>query len=378
MSSRAADDSAAPGSVSVDNQWLTLVGKVGADIAEPLTDALEQVRALGAGGAIDASKLRQLRMTIERARQIGMAAQQLTRFASRRIRVSHERLQLDAMVMDVLLHRAREADARGLVMPDQVDTRPAEVLADASLLFSLLNTMFDWVLRHARGQLRFSVDIRTWPANARLRCSFDTTEADADIDADGRRALAAAAFDSLTWRLLEQIAYTMDLLLARFADGPVVELSLEFPRTANHSLEGVSSVDLSDSSMAAPNSMPLVGSHVLILASRREVRMQIRHAIHHMGLLVDLVSSVEEAVDFCQEAIPHAIIFEGILEGERLAQLRSELWAEVPNMAFVEITEEGDAFEMSDSRTGNVACVGREALETSLPSVLLYELSRGL
>ncbi len=58
--------------------------------------------------------------------------------------------------------------------------------------------------------------------------------------------------------------------------------------------------------------------------------------------------------------------------------MRSEMWAEVPNLAFIEISEEGDGFEMSDARTGHVARVGREALETSLPSVLLFELSRGL
>ena len=375
MSGGKDDGTASSGSGVIGNQWLALVGKVGADIAGPLTDALEQVHTLAVGGRIDEAKVRKLRSDIEQARQVGMAAQQLTRFASRRIRVSHERLQLDEMVIDVVLHRSREAEAKGLVMPaaDQIEAKAAEVLADASLLFCLLNTMFDWVLRHACGQLRFSVDIKTWPANARLRCGFEAAIPDA---AGGNRAVAA--FDSLTWRLLEQIANTMDLVLQHTSEGSMVELILEFPRTANHSLEGVSSIDLSDSSMAGPNSMPLVGSHILILASRRTVRMQIRNAIHHMGLLIDLVSSVEEAADFCQEALPHAIVFEGILEGERMAQLRSELWAEVPNMAFIEITEEGDVFEMSDSRTGNVACVGREALETSLPSVLLFELSRGL
>lgn len=375
MSDRGGGESSPPGAAIIDDPWLALVGRVGADIAGPLTDALEQVHALAAGGAIDPAATRRLRTHIEAARRVGMAAQQLTRFASRRIRVSHERLNLDAMLVDVVLHRSREAEARGLAVPtaDEIETRPAEVLADASLLFTLLNTMFDWVLRHASGQLRFSVDIKTWPAHARLRCSFDTA------DAGGGTVQAAAAFESLTWRLLEQIAQTMDLVLEQHVDGTLAALSLEFPRTANHSLEGVSSIDLSDASLAAgPNSMPLVGSHVLILASRRAVRMQIRNAIHHMGLLIDLVASVEEAVDFCHEALPHAIVFEGILEGERMAQLRSELWAEVPNMAFVEITEEGDAFEMSDARTGHVACVGRAALETSLPSVLLFELSRGL
>ncbi len=236
-----ASPAAAAGGVS-DNQWLTLVGKVGADIAEPLTGALEQIHALISGATPDPSNLRRLRAAIEQARQVGMAAQQVTRFASRRIRVSHERLQLDAMLLDVLQHRSREAVVRGLAMStDQASLAQAEVLADASLLFALLNTMVDWVLRHAQDQLRFSVDIRTWPANARLRCSFSTGDADGDAHQP-----AATAFESLTWRLLEQIAQTMDLRLQHSADAGLAELSLEFPRTANHSLQGVSSIDLSD------------------------------------------------------------------------------------------------------------------------------------
>jgi hypothetical protein len=355
--------------------WRELVASIGSDIAGPLTEALERVNTMATSGRIDRDGLRQLRSVIEQARQVGMTAQQLTRFASRRVRLSHERLQLDELLRDVLRHRGRELQAHGLALaPEQPgELRQAEVLADASLLFSLLNTLVDWALRHARAELVFGLSLTTWPAHARLSCRFRHRVLNPD-----EPDRPSESIDSLTWRLLEQIAQTLDLIVKRELDEERVTLWLEFPRTANASMEGVSSIELSDGSAQAPNSMPLVGSHVLVVASRRDVRLQIRDAIHHMGLLIDLVSSVEEAVEFCRDSLPHALIVEGILSSERLARLRTEIWAEVPDFAFIEIVEEGDRFEMSDASTGHIARVGREALETSLSSVLLFELSKGL
>jgi hypothetical protein len=87
---------------------------------------------------------------------------------------------------------------------------------------------------------------------------------------------------------------------------------------------------------------------------------------------------VDEAFDFCHEGLPHAIVVEGILRGERLKQLRKEIVAEVPDFAFVEIIEEGSQFEMSNSGNRSVARVGRGAIESALPSVLMFELSKSL
>jgi hypothetical protein len=355
--------------------WRELLAAVGGDIAGPLTDALERIHAMTTSGHIDRDSLRALRAAVEEARQVGLTAQQLVRYASRRIRLSHERLQLTDLLREVLRHREREAGARGLSLGSARfgKMKAAEVLADGSLLFSLLNTVVDWALRHARSDLEFGVDMTTWPAHARLSCSFDFRGGDG-----AEAALSEQSLDSLTWRLLEQIAKTMDLIMARRADGDRVTLTMEFTRTANESMEGVSSVELSDGTATTPNSMPLVGSHVLIVASRRAVRMQIRDALHHMGLVIDLVSSVEEAIDFCKDALPHAMIVEGILESEGLARLRTEIWAEVPSFAFIQIVEEGTAFEMSDTGTGQIARVGRDAIDTALSAVLLFELSKAL
>lgn len=375
MSRRPGGDPASDAQAGADTPWRDLLAAVGGDIAGPLTEALELIHTLTTSGRIDRDGLRALRASVEEARQVGMTAQQLTRYASRRIRLSHERLQLTQLLQEVLRHREREAGARGLSLSAaHLGTmKSAEVLADGSLLFALLNTLVDWALRHARSNLAFSVDMTTWPAHARLGCSFTFRDGDGP-----EAALPPEALDSLTWRLLEQIARTLDLIVSRQFDDDRVMLAFEFPRTANESMEGVSSVELGDAPATAPNSMPLVGSHVLIVASRRAVRMQIRDALHHMGLVLDLVSSVEEAIEFCREALPHAIVFEGILESERLAQMRTEIWAEVPSLAFIEIVEEGSAFEMSDAVTGHVARVGRDAIDTALSAVLLFELSKGI
>ena len=55
-----------------------------------------------------------------------------------------------------------------------------------------------------------------------------------------------------------------------------------------------------------------------------------------------------------------------------------EIAAEMPNFVFIEIIEEGTAFEMSGFTGTPMARVGREVLTSSLPSALIFELSKSL
>ena len=232
---------------------------------------------------------------------------------------------------------------------------------------------------NARSHVEFTVDVKTWPQHARVMCRFAYRPAD-QLGDGMPTATSATLPDSLTWRLIEQTAATMGLPLNRIDEHGEITLSFEFPRTANDTMEGVSAIEMDDgfNGSSVLNSKPLAGSHVLVVASRRDVRVQIRDAIRHMGLIVDLVSSVEEAADFCRDGLPHAIIVEGILAGERLAQLRNEISAEVAGFAFIEIVEEGNEFQMSGFGEDSLARVGRGALEAALPSVLMFELSKSL
>lgn len=361
-----ADDS------GLSERWHTIVAEIGAATAAPLTSALERIHALVSSGRIDRASLRALRDEVERARQAGMVGQQITRFASGRLRQSHERLQLADTLQSVLTHRNRETQARGIVLKPSL--KSAEVIVDASLLFSLLNTTLDWALDLARSSIEFKIDIKSWPAHARLACHFSYRPA----DLPAVEATAAPALDTLSWRLLEQTAWTMGLPLDRQDDGSAVRLSIEFPRTASDELEGVSTLEIDEGFAPSSNSKPLAGSHVLVIASRRELRVQIRDALRNMGLIVDFVNSVDEAGEFCRDSLPHAIVIESIQRGEKFAQLREEISNEVPDFVFIEIIEEGNTFEMSGFSGSNVARVGRDVIDSSLPSALMFELSKGL
>ncbi len=355
-------------------RWAELVAQIGVEIAGPLTAALERINALTSTGNIDRKGLRALREEVESARRVGMIGQQLTRLASGRIRQSHERLQLADVLSGVLAHRSRETQARGFVLTPEL--KPAEVVVDASLLFSLLNSTLDWALAGARSQIVCSINIKAWPANACLSCRFAHRPADEITDVAS--AAAVIGLDSLTWRLLEQTAWTMGLIVERSDEAGFTTLVLEFPRTATDEVEAMSATELNDGFSVSSHSQGLAGSHVLVIASRRDLRLQIRDALRDMSLIVDFVGTVDEAAAFCREGLPHAIVVESIQCGERLAEMREEILSEVRDFVFVEIVEEGNAFEMSGFSGASMARVGRDVLSTSLPSALLFELSKGL
>lgn len=355
------------------DHWRDVVGEMSAEIAGPLTAALDRVQTLATTGRIDRSSLRALGDEIQRARQVSMSGQQLARLASGRLRQTHERLMLTETLKDVLTQRDRETQARGIHIKQVL--RPAEVIVDASLLFSLLNSLLGWSMEHARSTIEFRIDIKTWPTHARLAAKFAYRPVDQHTDA-AEEAAAQAALDSMTWRLLQQTAWTMGLPIERKVDGPEVSLSIEFPRTVNDQIEGVSAIELDQGFSPSLHSKPLAGSQVLVVASRRDVRVQVRDAIRNMGLIVDFVNSVDEARDFCRGGLPHAIVIESVLRGDRFNELRNEVEADGAEVVFIEIIEEGNTFEISGFGGLSMARVGRDAILTSLPSALMFELAK--
>ncbi len=360
-----------------DEHWHELIGQVGSDVSQLLTRALERVTTLTTTGRIDRESLRALRNEIDHARRAGMIGQQLARYASDRIRQSPEQLSLTQMMRDLLLQRGREATAHGLEVHQSM--RPADVICDATLLHALLQAMVDWSLEHATQSVEYRVEIRAWPPNARLICKFphahnthlpnDVEPADDDL---------SSALNTLSWRLVQQLVRTLDLQVERQDSATHVALALEFPRTVSDQIEGVSAIEVDQGFGTTEDSKPLAGSHVLVVANRRDLKTDIRECTRHMGLLVDFVSSVEEAEVFCQEALPHAIVYESALAGQRFDRLCSDLQNDLPGIVLIEITEEGTAFELTGDHGRKRALVGRDSVMESLPSALFYELSRSM
>ena len=358
-----------------EGHWREIIGQIGTEVGLPLSAALERVTVLATTGKIDRAGLRMLREEIERARRAGMIGQQLARFASGRIRQSPEQISITQMLREVLLQRGREASARQIEVSQAL--KPAEIVVDATLLYALLQAVVDWSIDLAQKNLEFKLDIKAWPPYARLTVRF----AHASSDASDRLTPVGTplpSLDSMSWRLVQQISWTLGLVMDRAVSMTETTLTIEFPRTIHDEIEGVSVVEIDQGFGVSDNSKPLAGSHVLVVAGGREMRSLIKESIRHMGLLVDFVNSVEEAEEFCRDALPHAIIYESVLANERFHKLRVGISSEMPSFVFIEVKPEGNALQLSTGGHDNGARIGREAVMQSLPSALIFELSRTL
>ena len=92
-----------------------------------------------------------------------MIGQQLARFASGRVRQSHEVLQLEEVMQSVLA--CAPARPRPAASPwSRSSSRRAH--RHGWLLFSLLNTTLDWALANAHAHIDFTIDFKTWPVYA--------------------------------------------------------------------------------------------------------------------------------------------------------------------------------------------------------------------
>jgi hypothetical protein len=351
-------------------RWHELIGQVGRELAEPLTAALERVTTLTTTGRIDRQGLRALRDEVDRARQAGIWCQQIARLASGRIRQSHERVHLTNTVQSVLAYRAREMQGKGIQLSQAL--LPIEVQIDASMLFSLLNALVDWWLDCAHGAVELRLDTHNWPVRAQLSCTFPLHAPD---EAALSTETVAARLGTTHWHLLEQTARTLGLSHERQLDAHQCRLTLVFPGTIGALLPDTQVAD-NHGFADSINSKPLAGSHVLVVAGRRDVRLQVREATKNMGLVLDFVSSVREAVAFCQEGLPHAIVFEGSLRSPQFEQLVSDTRREVPEFVFIELANGGRTFDISTISATGMARVGIEGIATGLPSALVYELSR--
>lgn len=370
------------GSANAGMGWY-VASQMGIEVASPLTTALDRVRQLQTTGQIDRQGLHALHEELLQARRASIVGQQITRLAQGGIQQQHETVSLTQVLRDVLSQRTQDLAARGIGVKQVL--RPAEVIVDASLLSAFLHAVLDWGLRHARTPVEFRLDMKPWPVHARFTCRFGHLPAD-QAAALGERTTRGAsiapshleALDCLSWRLLEHLALTMQLPLERADTAGETTLTVEFPHTANDSLEGASAIEIDSAFALSGDSRPLSGSHVLVIANRRDVRNQIRHSVAHMGLMLDFVTSIESALEFCQHGVPHAIIYEAESCDRSFERLRGDVAQLGGTPAWIEITEHGEAFEVSSFGGTSMARVGRDAITSSLPSALMFELARGL
>jgi hypothetical protein len=357
-----------------------LANQISVEVAGALTPALDSVRQMQASGRIDRAALHTLLTQIEQARHASMLGQQIARLTQGGIQQQPEALNLSHALQAVLAQR--QDDARTMAVKQTL--APAQAMVDATLLSALLDTLLDWSFRHACTPVDMRLDTKAWPTHARLTCRYGHTTSDR-VPASTSATRGAASrpgrtdtLDCLSWQLLVALTRTMALRVDRSDTESDTTLTLEFPQAVNDSLEGTASIDRDRGSGPADESRPLAGAQVLVIAVRREVLNQIRQTLLPMGVGFDSVSSVGAAREFCQQGLPQAIVYESMVYDSSFDGLRNDIKLQCPELAWIEIVEQGDAFEISSFGGMSMARVGRNAIATSLSLALMFELARGL
>jgi hypothetical protein len=357
-------------------QWADIVQQLGAEIAGPLSAALEQIQNLATTGQIDRRGLRLLRRSVDDARTAGMLGQQLARLASGRLRLNRERQHLTQMLRSVLAQRSRETQARGVQVRQSL--KPVEIWADGALLFGLINALMDWALANTHSSVDLRLDLTPWPVKARLSCRFAHRSLELlSDDADPRAP--TPGLDSLAWRLLEQTAITLGVLPLREQEAGITLLTLEFNQLAPDEAPPPDSTHArleAEAERMGGNSRPLAGCQLLILSAHRELRAEAQDAVRHMGMLVDVVGSVAEAEQFCREGLPHALLFDAAQMSEPLLQLIAGVMRDAPDFCFVEMFDGEHRTQLSTATSDGVARISRRNLADALPSLLMFELAK--
>lgn len=353
-----------------------LIAQLGREVASRLSSALERVAELQASGRIDRDNLNSLHTEIDLARRAGIMGQQVVRLSLGDVQLTTERMDLTALMRECLRQRSREIETHGIEVRQEF--AGTLVMSDATLLFSLLQTVLDWAFEHAVSRIDLKLEVKAWPAHAVLGLKFAHQPADAvDSEALPRADVQHAELNTMSWRLLQQTAAVLGLMLKRNDPPGRTELQLEFPETLAPRVEPAGTTSFEETVSPTLSVQPLAGSHVVVLAARREVRNVVREALRPMSLMVDFVSNVEELQAQCHEAMPDAIVYEASLGGQRFDRARGDLLAKAPRLAFVQIAEQGKAVQVLNQGGRQFTSVGRDAIIESLPDALGFELSRG-
>ena len=356
--------------VPVDQPSMTdVVARIAAEVAGPLTAALERVMSLTSSGRIDRAGLQSLRDEIAGARQVGLRGQRIARFAEGPMQQSVERIDLSRLLGDLLAAPTMQAAG------NRQSLGAAEVMGDLSLVHAVLQAAADWSGELARSGVDWRLDLQPWPVRARVQCRFQHHAADRvdDATAPGAAGGRLAQLDTLDWLLLQYTAHRAGVLVRR-DDGPShTTLALEFTHTVNDTLEGASAVDLGERGTAMPL---LAGSQVLVLAARRDARSQVRAAMQGHDLVVDYVPSVAAARQYCEDGAPQVLLFESSFDSDALRMLCDRLEDQSPGIAFIEIVPAGHGCEMGGTTGHRITRVGADGLRQMLASVVLLELAR--
>lgn len=356
-----------------------LAGAIGAELAAPVTRMAQALEALRASPASTDPAFAELEAAIEQAHQLALRSQQVARLAAGRLRQSHEKLALHAILHDVLLEHHASFMDRGIEVSQHL--RPVEIIVDPGLLVSLLNAAIDWAAEQGT-RLLVKLSMKNWPENGLLviqasRAIQVTGEAEGERDPD-----------SLLWFLLQHTALAMGVLVSRESDNEGITARLEFPRTVRN-LSGLTAMDVEPGAPlgngpAADRSFGdtvgagkhLKGSSILLVTDDPRVQHEVSKVCQRLNLRLDTTPTTRQATRFCELSTPHLIVIDENLHDVEFDQLHADLVRHNARFPIIEVAPADEGFAISAWEDGSASRVGRGNIAQQLPAALALELNK--
>ena len=351
----------------VERRDMKLAGVIGSGLSEPLAAMQYVLHEFTRTRSINRSQLTLLESSLEAARRVAMQSQQIARLATGRLRQSHERLKLDELLRDALLQRAKIFQQRGVEVYQSL--KPVEVIVDAGLLSSLIDTAIDWAMSVGH-RLVVTLEMKNWPEHGMLLIKVS------DSVGGGVSSEGQPESDNLTWYLFTEIAHAMGIPIDRVTSTNESSLMVEFPRTVKR-LEGLTAVEVDTGGDSVNSeSKPLAGHRVLVITDDEKLRFDINLVCRSMALVADAVPNTRQGVRFCELDAPHLVIIDQRVRDHIFDELREDLRKTDPNYPFIEIASESNTLEMAGWMSDSMTRVSRDSLRAQLASILVMELAK--
>lgn len=341
-----------------------LLVQLGAEVGAPLAQALErlheQLQRVDRGAQ---SPLLALREPLRRARDASLLAAQIGRLRSGRVVPGRSTLALHRLLHQAVETRRREAHGRGLQI--RLDLSDAEIVADSTLVASLVQGLLDWALTHTRSSIELQLTLSAWPAQARLQCRFAYRDLDQASDAPPPPTL-----NGLRWMLVSQTARALDIALHRDDESGLCVTRLDFPLMVRDSELQFDASPSDDPEDGGQDTQPFAGWTVLLVSARPDFQGELGELLRGMGWAVDRARGVDEAFQQVLQALPQAIVVDQALASPDLTQWRTHVLAEAPGFCFVEV-QEGSG---SVTPSAGLRCT-RQAAADDLPRIFREALA---
>ena len=355
---------------TADRRDYQVAGVIGSELSVPLNAMQSVMDDINQNQQVTSAHIETLSAALETARILAQQSQQLARLDAGKLRQSHERLNLSALLGQVLDLREPLMRWRGVDLYRSI--KPVEVIVDPGLLSSLLEVAVDWAIGLGQ-RMVVSLTVKNWPEHAVLMIKTVAAEQ----PSANNHSDSLSREDRLSWHLLLRMGQAMGVSIDRVLSDQEAVVMIEFPRTVKH-LQGITAVEMDAGGDSAfhSDSKPLAGHRVLLISQDSIVRDSVRSICKNLGLVQDNVASMELALRFCEMEDPHLVIFDERCRSDDLEVLQHNLQEHNPDFPFIEITDQANTLEIGGWMSGSMARVSRDSLQNQLGPALVLELAK--